>query len=179
MRERETRVKEARRLAAQAAALVALSVVVGAAVHFPLVKRFVRGEFRETFFEAARYPGVRLITLQEAEDLWAGGTAVLLDARPAEAFALGHAPGARNIPSARDGFEVPVEVLALAREAVLVVYCEGGDCQSSLALARRLHDEGFRDIRVFSGGWDEWRAAGLPEERGEARGPRGESDGRE
>ncbi|MBP7706464.1 MAG: rhodanese-like domain-containing protein [Candidatus Aminicenantes bacterium] len=171
--------KEVRRLVVQAAALVALGAVVGAAVNFPLVKRFVRGEFRETFFEAARYPGVRLITLQEAEDLWAGGQTVLLDARPVEAFALGHAPGARNIPSARDGFEVPAGVLALAREAVLVVYCEGGDCQSSLALARRLHDEGFRDIRVFSGGWDEWRAAGLPEEQGEGRGPQGESGAQE
>lgn len=170
---------EARRLVVQAAALVALGAVVGAAVHFPLVKRFVRGEFRETFFEAARYPGVRLITLQEAEDLWAGGLAVLLDARPAEVYARGHAPGARNIPAARDGFEVPAGVLALAREAVLVVYCEGGDCQSSLALARRLHDEGFRDIRVFSGGWDEWRAAGLPEEQGEGRGPQGESGAQE
>ncbi|MCK7518631.1 MAG: aminotransferase class I/II-fold pyridoxal phosphate-dependent enzyme [Ignavibacteriales bacterium] len=32
-------------------------VLVGAAVHFPLVKRFARGEFRETFFQAAEVPG--------------------------------------------------------------------------------------------------------------------------
>jgi 3-mercaptopyruvate sulfurtransferase SseA len=51
---------------------------------------------------------------------------------------------------------------------VIVVYCEGGDCQSSLALAKRLHDEGFKDIRVMTGGWAEWIKAGLPAETGDA-----------
>jgi rhodanese-related sulfurtransferase len=170
---------EARRVLAQAAALVALGAMIGSAVHFPLVKRFARGEFRETFFQASEYLGIRLITLREAEDLWAGGGAVVLDARPAELFGEGHVPGSRNLPAARDGFEVPDALRALPREAVFVVYCEGGDCLSSLALARRLHDEGFRDIRVLTGGWAEWRAGGLPEEKSEKRDPEGESGGQE
>jgi rhodanese-related sulfurtransferase len=172
-------VNEARRVLAQAAALAALGAIVGAAVHFPLVKKFARGEFRETFFQASKYLGIRLITLREAEDLWAGGGAVVLDARAAELFAQGHVPGARSLPAARDGFEVPEALRALSRESILVVYCEGGDCQSSLALARRLHDEGFRDIRVLTGGWAEWRAGGLPEEKAEKSDPEGESVGQE
>jgi rhodanese-related sulfurtransferase len=58
--------------------------------------------------------------------------------------------------------------MTFAREGTVVVYCEGGDCQSSLDLAKRLHEAGFRDIRVSTGGWDEWRAAGLPEEKSDA-----------
>jgi len=53
----------------------------------------------------------------------------------------------------------------LPKERTFVVYCEGGSCQSSLLVARRLHDEGFKDIRVMTGGWEEWKKAGLPEER--------------
>ena len=46
----------------------------------------------------------------------------------------------------------------------LVVYCQGGDCQTSQSLARLLHDRGFKDIRIYGGGWTEWSAAGLPAE---------------
>ena len=50
---------------------------------------------------------------------------------------------------------------------MIVVYCEGGDCQSSLLQAKRLSDEGFQDIRVMTGGWAEWKRTGLPAEKGD------------
>jgi len=146
----------------------AFSVLLAAAVHLPLVKRFVRDEFRETFLSQAEYPGVRLITLQEGEDLWAAGETVFFDARPERPFREGHVPRARNLPMANSKLEIPPGLLDLPRERTLVVYCEGGDCQSSLALAKRLHDDGFKDIRVMTGGWEEWKKAGLPEEAGDA-----------
>jgi len=157
---------EARRTFRQALALAALSVLVAAAVHLPLIQRFARGEFRETFFVQADYPGVRLITLAEAEDLWRAGETVFLDARAPDLYAEGHVPRARSVPAAEIETLMPVLVLRMAKEAALVVYCEGGDCQSSLTLAERLHDEGFKDIRVLSGGWEEWKRAGLPGETG-------------
>ena len=156
---------EARRVLRQGVALGVLSVLVGAAVHLPLVKRFARGEFREAFFSRADYPGIRLITLQEAEALWQTGAAAILDARSAGPFGEGHVPRARNVPAAAAGREVPAEILEWPKAGTLVVYCEGGSCQSSLLLAKRLHDEGFKDIRVMTGGWEEWKRAGLPEER--------------
>ncbi|OGD14306.1 MAG: hypothetical protein A2V76_10415 [Candidatus Aminicenantes bacterium RBG_16_63_14] len=158
---------DARRIIRQALTIGVLSVLVAAAVHFPLVNRFVRGEFRETFFSRADYPGIRLITLQEAEDLWAAGETVFFDARGAGPYGEGHVPRARNLPEAESRQMLPADVLKLLRERALVVYCEGGDCQSSLLLAKRLHDEGFKDIRVMTGGWEEWKKAGLPEDRGD------------
>jgi rhodanese-related sulfurtransferase len=161
-------VSETGRALRQALVLGALAVLIAAAVHAPLVKRFARGEFRETFFQAAEYPGVRLITLEEAEDLWrTGGTAAILDARAEELFKRGHIPGARNVPPVEAGRTLAADLLGDARDKALVVYCEGGDCQSSLALAKRLHDQGFGDIRVMTGGWSAWQAAGLPEEKTE------------
>jgi len=152
----------------QALVIGALSVLLGAAVNFPLVKRFARGDFRETFFSQADYPGVRLITIQEAEDLWAAAETVFFDARGVGPYDEGHVPRARNLPEAESRQKFPADVLELPREKAIVVYCEGGDCQSSLALAKRLHDEGFKDIRVMTGGWEEWKKSGLPTETGDA-----------
>jgi rhodanese-related sulfurtransferase len=160
-------VTEARRILTQAVAIGALAVAVGAAVNVPLLKRFARGEFRESFFVQADYPGVRMISLAEAEDVWRTGEALFLDARAAGLYRQGHVPRARSLPEAADGRALPGDLAARPKDRPFVVYCEGGDCHSSLALAKRLHDEGFRDVRVFSGGWEEWRAAGLPEETGD------------
>ena len=158
---------ETRRIFRQALAIGALGLLAAAAVHFPLVKRFVRGEFRETFLSRAEYPGIRMITLEEAEDLWAGGGAVFFDARPAAPFGEGHIPGARNLAAEEEDPGLSAVVEGVLRERIVVVYCEGGDCQSSLHLAKRLHDKGFKDVRVMTGGWEGWTKAGLPEERGD------------
>lgn len=160
---------EAGRVLRQALVLGALSLLVASAVHFPLVKRFARGEFRESFFQASEYPGIRLITPEEAEDLWRTAQAAFIDARRKDLYDAGHVPGARSLPvsEAEKGF--PAGVLDLPRQGTLVVYCEGGDCQSSLLLAKRLHDHGFKDIRVMTGGWEAWKAAGLPEEQGDGQ----------
>jgi rhodanese-related sulfurtransferase len=161
-------VTEARRTLTQALAIGALAAAVGAAVHVPLIQRFARGEFRETFFVAADYPGVRMITLLEAEDLWRTGEAVFLDARTADLYAQGHVPRALSAPAREAEASLPSFFERLPLEGTLVVYCEGGDCASSLALAKLLHEEGFADIRIFNGGWEEWERAGLPGEKGDA-----------
>jgi rhodanese-related sulfurtransferase len=162
-------VSEGGRALRQALALGALSVLIAVIVHFPLVRRFARGEFRETFFQAAEYPGVRLITLAEGEELWHGGGAVFLDARRASAYDEAHVPGARSLPSSAAGPAFARETRDLPRERTVVVYCEGGDCQSSLSVAKRLQAKGFKDVRVMTGGWDEWVRAGLPGEEGTRR----------
>lgn len=164
---------DSRRILRQALALVGLALLVAAAVHLPLIKRFLRGEFRESFFQVSEYPGVRLITLEEGEDLWRTAQAVFLDARRPDLFDEGHVPGARCVPAAETEKALPAPVLDSPRAGTLVVYCEGGDCQSSLLLARRLHDEGFRDIRVLTGGWEAWTRAGLPAEESRDRAPDG------
>ncbi len=159
---------EARRAIDQALVIGALSLVIAAAVNVPLIKRFARGEFKETFFVQTDFPNLRMITVQETEDLWRTGGAAFVDARAAELYAQGHVPGALSAPPAGSEAELPTFFERLPLEGPIVIYCEGGDCHSSLALAKRLHEKGFTDLRVFGGGWEEWRAAGLPEEAGRA-----------
>ena len=170
---------ETGRVLRQALALGALAILVAAAVHLPLVKRFIRGEFRGSFFQASEFPGVRLITLAETEDLWRTGEALVLDARSAALFGRGHIPGARNLPASETKNAFTAGILETPKSRTVLVYCEGGACQSSLALAGRLHDWGFTDIRVFGGGWEEWTKAGLPEEKEAGKGTEEKGDGQE
>lgn len=160
---------EARRTIRQALAIAALSGIIAAVVHFPLIQRFARGEFRETFFVPAEFPGIRMITLAEAEDLWRTGEAAFVDARAKDLYARGHVPRALSASAKAAEASWPSFFERLPFEGALVVYCEGGDCQSSLALAKLLREKGFTDIRVFNGGWEEWEKAGLPGEKGDGQ----------
>ncbi len=158
---------EIRKLIKEIAVIIAVSCLLGGVVNFSLVRRFFAGEYRDSFLPRDKYPGIRLITLAEAEDLFAAGSpqAVFVDSRSRREFAAGHIPGSLTIPLEENRKSLPEGVLTYPPEQTLVVYCEGGDCHTSLALARLIHDRGFKDIRIFSGGWEEWIAAGLPVEQ--------------
>jgi len=144
--------------------ILLLSSILGAAVNFSLVRRFVRGEFRHGFLAQKDFPGIRFITLAETEDLFGRGGAVFVDSRTRDEFVAGHIPGALNIPLEETKDGLAGEALPYPPDQTLVVYCEGGDCQTSIALAKLIHEQGFRDLRIFAGGWTEWSAAGLPVE---------------
>ena len=154
-----------RGIARGAALIVLLAAVAGTAANTRLIGRFWRGEFKQSFTTPVEYPRIRFITVRESEDLFATGEAAFLDSRSRSEFGAGHIPGAKNLPLEENRRGVKPEATGLPLERTLVIYCEGGDCQASVSLARLLHDAGFRDIRVLTGGWAEWRAAGLPESK--------------
>ena len=106
----------------------------------------------------------------DRETLWRrlqGDAVVLVDALPPIAFAASHLPGAINIPPER------VDELATRRipdlGAEVVVYCANPGCESSVEVARRLVELGYRNVLHFAGGKDGWRDAGLPLEGGRVR----------
>jgi len=47
----------------------------------------------------------------------------------------------------------------------LMLYCSGFGCPDSFDLGERLLAEGYLDVRVYEGGFPEWRDAGLPVEK--------------
>ncbi|MBN2428758.1 MAG: rhodanese-like domain-containing protein [Deltaproteobacteria bacterium] len=92
--------------------------------------------------------------------------AVAVDARAREFFAEGHLPGALSLSVGELD-----EALALFMEKVplntaLIVYCSGYGCPDSEDVAMRLMSAGFSDVRIYEGGFPEWRDAGLPVETG-------------
>jgi rhodanese-related sulfurtransferase len=86
--------------------------------------------------------------------------ALLLDARAADVYAAGHIPGAVNLPVATFDQVYPALKARLAAASLLVVYCDGGDCELSHDLANMLKDMKHGPLQLFPGGFDAWMAAG-------------------
>lgn len=102
-----------------------------------------------------------IIQVDEARELHESGRAVFIDARHPFEFALGHIPDAVNIPLSE--FEKRRDQIdSLPRDKVLVTYCDGVQCNSSIALATRLREVGYQNVRIFFAGWNEWQAGNLP-----------------
>jgi len=58
-----------------------------------------------------------------------------------------------------------LENISLPYDNPIVVYCDGSECQSSTNLAKHLAEKDYADIRVFFGGWEEWKNSELPIEQ--------------
>ena len=96
-----------------------------------------------------------------------GGDLVLVDALAPLSYAAAHLPGATNIPPDRVTAFAPRRIPSL--DTPVVVYCAGRDCDSSADVARQLVALGYRDVRHYAGGKQDWTSAGLPLESARAR----------
>jgi ArsR family transcriptional regulator len=80
----------------------------------------------------------------------------LLDVRPEEEFALGHLPGAINVPINK----LDRRIAALPKRREIVAYCRGPYCVMSFEAVATLRAKGFK-VRRLEDGFPEWKAAGL------------------
>ena len=106
------------------------------------------------------------VSLDYAQMKFQSSKVIFLDARLPADFKAGHIKGAINFPY--EEFEqYSARVLPkLPANEEIITYCDGGECESSLLLSRELRDLGYRNIKVFFGGWSEWQEAGLAVETG-------------
>ena len=86
----------------------------------------------------------------------------LVEALGAAFFDDAHLPGAINIPP--DQVDRLAPSLLTDVDASIVVYCSG-TCENSEIAARRLEELGYRSVRVYLGGKEDWVEHGLPVER--------------
>jgi len=142
--------------------IIILGTILGLGVNFSLLRKYLSGEFRQAFLSRDKYPGITFITLAETEELFSKGEALFIDSRSRQEYISGHILGALNIPFEESREKFKTTELGFLKGKTLVVYCSGGDCETSLSLAKLLYDQGLKDIKIFSGGWAEWSEAGLP-----------------
>lgn len=129
-------------------ALAALRAIAEANV--AEVERVVRGYFdQRDSFEA--------VSRKELLKRSRAGTVTILDVRPADEFALGHLPGAVNIPLRA----LETRLSELKRSSEVVAYCRGPYCVLSYEAVAALRKRGYK-ARRLEDGLPEWRAAGLP-----------------
>ena len=116
---------------------------------------------REAMLPVAIESGV--IGIGELRELMGTGGCVVVDARAELFWRVGHLPGALSLPRGvfENGYRRLVAEGALGDKSVpVVVYCSGPSCGDAEAVARGLLRLGHVDVRVFRGGWGEWKQAG-------------------
>jgi rhodanese-related sulfurtransferase len=89
-----------------------------------------------------------------------GDDFVLVDALSPMSFAASHLPGALNLTPGwaddRARRRIP------DHDTAIVVYCESAYCDSSINVANRLLQLGYRNVSHYAEGKRDWAAAGLP-----------------
>ncbi|WP_423761665.1 ArsR/SmtB family transcription factor [Burkholderia sp. NLJ2] len=91
----------------------------------------------------------------------ADGLVMLLDVRPHDEFALGHLPGAVNMPLS----DLEARIGELPADTEIVAYCRGPYCVFAFEAVAALRARGFKAARLEDG-FPEWKAAGLAVETG-------------
>ena len=99
------------------------------------------------------------VSRTELMDRMKNGLVTVLDVRHEDEFALGHLPGAINVPLSR----LKRRLAKLDRKTEIVAYCRGPYCVLSFEAVAQLRAKGFK-ARRLQDGLPEWRAAGLPVE---------------
>jgi rhodanese-related sulfurtransferase/DNA-binding transcriptional ArsR family regulator len=92
-------------------------------------------------------------------DRMKAGLVTVIDVRPEDEFALGHVPGALNVPLSR----LEMRLADIDPDQEIVAYCRGPYCVLSYEAVALLRSRGFK-ARRLEDGLPEWRAAGLPVE---------------
>jgi len=95
------------------------------------------------------------VSREELARRMAEGSVTILDVRPADEFAIGHIPGARNVTLADLDSIAP----ALDPGNLIVAYCRGPYCIYAHLAVMALRKRGLQ-ARRLEGGLPEWRAEG-------------------
>jgi len=79
-----------------------------------------------------------------------------VDARKPEEFAQGHIKGAINLPSTALFENIERVVQYVPQPDLVIVYCGGGNCESSHTVADALRNQfGYINVKVYVKGWEE------------------------
>lgn len=107
----------------------------------------------------ARLDSLEAVPRQELVRRLKDKSVLLLDVRPHDEFALGHLPGALNIPLG----QLARRLAELPKRTRIVAYCRGPYCVLAFEAVAALRAKGY-DARRLEDGFPEWKMDGLPVE---------------
>jgi len=118
-----------------------------------LLRNYMSTEMVALANAGADLPTVRR---EEVGSLINDGRAVLVDARTEGDYVLGHLPNAINIPVSLDIDECRNRLAGVPSDTTVIVYCSNEKCEFARTVATKLFFDGFRNVSLYLGGWDEW-----------------------
>ena len=102
------------------------------------------------------------ISRDEAGKLVKAGKAVYIDVRSTATYQQGHLPGALSIP----GSQLLNRLRELPVGKKLITYCACVEEHTAAVAVLNLHAHKIDNAAALLGGWNDWKAAGLPIEVG-------------
>lgn len=114
--------------------------------------------------EEDRIPRVSLIGAKIRFD---HKSSIFLDARKFDEYKEGHIPGAIDFFADEfDKFAPQVLPQLPDKNQEIIAYCHGSGCELSILLAKKLVEQGYTNVKVFFGGWPQWKKAAYPIDTG-------------
>ncbi|MEJ5301056.1 MAG: rhodanese-like domain-containing protein [Thermodesulforhabdaceae bacterium] len=110
------------------------------------------------------------IDLEKTLALFYNKAAIFIDARSPISYAMGHIPGAVNIPNEGNYHQYEELISGFSRDSFIVVYDDGVGGSAVHDVALIFKEKGFSKVLLFSGGFTQWRNNGLPVDAGLNRG---------
>jgi len=154
-----------KRIGLEACVLIAFGVLFGLTLNHQLLMDAFTGNLvspqgaAEEMSSPAALPMPVLI--DEVQQVLASG-GLIVDARSPELYAFEHIDGAVSLPMVEIDAELPGFLQQVGKDRVIITYCSGFGCPDSFDLGMKLIAVGYHNVRVFEGGFPEWRDAGLP-----------------
>ena len=102
------------------------------------------------------------ITVDQAYKLYNNGV-TFLDARIEADYSMGHIKGAIHMPLKKIDQYIS-KISHLSKDAFLVCYCDGSGCDLSIDLAKKLSELGYKNVKIFYSGWNDWKEKNYPME---------------
>lgn len=103
-----------------------------------------------------------LIARDELRAAIDAGAVTVVDALGGDYYAKRHLPGA--VALAPPDVDTLASVVLPDRDAAIVTYCSNLACANSGQVATRLATLGYRNVRKYAEGIEDWVDAGLPTE---------------
>jgi len=142
----------------EALLLITAATVLGFAYTFVTKQGFFSGNNPNPHAAATN---LEMISLEKAKGLHESQDALFVDSRHDFEYKMGHIHGAINI-ALREVNTHRALLESIPKEKMLIIYCDGIECNSSIELALKLTELKFTNVKVFFGGWQEWKANNLP-----------------
>jgi rhodanese-related sulfurtransferase len=96
------------------------------------------------------------VSFAEAKKSLSANSVVFVDARYSADYGAGHIQGAINLPVTTSAALVPAYLHHFPKTFPVVVYCQSKSCPFSKSVATMLLLQGYTDVRLLDGGWQEW-----------------------